>query len=390
MKILIISTSPPEYLGGLAHFTKNLIKKLAENNINIDFLCSSLDKKNSSHKKLYKNVRIIRKKCYLFPNNDNLLKLKYPIFNVLSYLLKYGKNYDLIHVHSYIYFSTIQTFIYKLLFNRKIPIILHLHGGIQTSEFQSTSKTEKILLLIKRYFFDLIIGKILINKANAIISVSKEDLLKINTVFKSKRKKFNYYLPNAIDTSLFKKNENIKRKFIGFIGRLTKIKGIDYFLEIIEKYHKIDKSQEYLIIGEGPYLPLVEKAIISYPIKYYRQIPHDLIPKYYNECKIFLLTSRAEGLPTTILEALACEVPVIASNIGGVAEIIKNGENGYLFDIKDINQIIDKILLIRQQNNYEFLGKNGRKLVEREYSWDSLVKKIILIYNKVLKSLKKF
>ncbi|MHA1251510.1 MAG: glycosyltransferase family 4 protein, partial [Candidatus Helarchaeota archaeon] len=335
-------------------------------------------------------VRIIRKKCYLFPNNDNLLKLKYPIFNVLSYLLKYGKNYDLIHVHSYIYFSTIQTFIYKLLFNRKIPIILHLHGGIQTSEFQSTTKTERILLLIKRYFFDLVIGKILINKANAIISVSKEDLLKINTVFKSKRKKFNYYLPNAIDTSLFKKNENIKRKFIGFIGRLTKIKGIDYFLEIIKKYNKIDKSQEYLIIGEGPYLPLVEKAIISYPIKYYRQIPHELIPKYYNKCKIFLLTSRAEGLPTTILEALSCEVPVIASNIGGVSEIIKNGENGYLFDINDINQIIDKILLIKQQNNYEFLGKNGRKLIEREYSWDSLVKKIIFIYNKVLKNTKKF
>ena len=150
MKILLISPSPPEYLGGLAHFTNYLAKYLGEKNIKVDFLCSSLTKKSTFYENKQKNVKLIKKKCYLFPDNDNLLKFKNPVFNVLSYLLKYGKQYDLIHVHSYIYFSTMQTFIYKLLFGKKIPLVLHLHGGIQTEEFEATTKLERILLLFKK------------------------------------------------------------------------------------------------------------------------------------------------------------------------------------------------------------------------------------------------
>ena len=385
MKVLLIAPSPPEYLGGLAHFTKFLAKYLGENDIKVDLLCSTLTKEKNVIEIFSKNVRVIKKKCYGFADNDNALKMKNPIFNVLNYLLRYGKRYDVIHAHSYIYFSTIQTFLYKILFGRKIPLVLHLHGILEDHTSQTTNIIEKILFLFKKYFYDLTIGKVMLNKADAIISVSKADLLKINEVFKVKfsGKKKAYYIPNAIDPEKFKKLNTSKRRFIGYVNRLSSYSGIDLFLELIEKYNKIDKNQEFLIIGKGPYLPEVKKALNKYPITYYERIPHDEMVKYYNMCSIFVVISRSEGLSTVLLEALSCEVPGVASNVGGNPELIKNGITGYLFENANVDDAIDKILRIKKNNEFEKLGKNGKNLVENYYSWKKIVKKTILVYKRL-------
>jgi len=315
--------------------------------------------------------------------------MKNPVFNILTYLLKYGKNYDIIHVHSYIYFSTIQTFFYKIFFGRKIPLVLHLHGILEDHVAQTTNKIEKLLFLFKKYFYDLTIGKIIFKKADAVFSVSREDLLISHDVFKvnlrNKHKAF--YIPNAIDPNKFKRLNNRKRRFIGYINRLSSYSGIDLFLELIEKYNKIDKNQEFLIIGKGPYLPEVKKAMKNYPIVFYEKVPHDEMINFYNMCSIIIVISRSEGLSTVLLEALSCEVPGIASNVGGNPELIKDGITGYLFEKANVDQAINKLLDVKKNNEYDKLGKNGRKLVEDYYSWKKIVKQTIFVYKKLKKSL---
>jgi len=387
VKVLHISTSPPEYLGGLAHFNKFLAKYLGINDIRVDLLCSSLSREGTIYERYSKNVQVIKKKCYGFADNDNFLKMKNPIFNTFSHLLKYGRNYDLIHVHSYIYFSTIQTFFYKFFFGRKIPVILHLHGILEEHASQTVNKKEKLLFLFKRYIYDLIIGKLMLKAADAIISVNKEDLLRLNQVFKVNLSKKNktYYIPNAIDPEMFKRINKIERKYIGYMNRLSSYNGIDLFLQLIENYNKIDKNQEFLIIGKGPFLPNVLEAMKKYPIHYFEEVPHEKMVNFYNRCLIFTVISRSEGLSTGLLEALACEVPGIASKVGGNPELIKDGVTGYLFESGNINQAINMILKIKKNNNYEILGKNGRKMVERHYSWKKIVKLTILVYNKLIK-----
>ena len=385
MKVLLVSPSPPEYLGGLAHFTKFLAKYLGENNIQVDLLCSTLSKEGTKYESYSKNVRVIQKKCYFFANNDNFLKMKNPIFNTLSYLFKYGKEYDIIHVHSYIYLSTIQTFIYKLLFGKKIPVILHLHGILEDHASQTTNRIEKLIFLFKKYFYDVTIGKLMFKKADAIISVSKRDLLKSHDVFKidlSNRHNL-YYIPNAIDPEKFKRINKLKRKYIGYVNRLSTYSGIDLFLELIKKYHEIDKQQEFLIIGKGPYLPEVKKAVDKYPIEFREEIPHEEMVNFYNMCSIFIVITRSEGLSTVLLEALSCEVPGVASNVGGNPELIKNGITGYLFENANVDNAIERILKIKSNDEFEKLGKNGRNLVLNYYSWEKIVKMTILVYKKL-------
>ena len=385
MKILIITPSPPEYLGGLALFSKDLSLNLEKLNIEVDMLTSTLSKKGPFIEKIGKNINVLKLKTYAFSDNNNFLRVKNPLFFIFKQLKKYANNYDLIHVHSYIYFSTIQTFVYKLIFNRKIPLILHLHGGVQTEEYKTSTTMEKVLLLLKKYVFDFLTGKFILKKANALISVSKEDILATNRVFKITRSKNNFYIPNVIDSNKFKKLDSIEKKYIGFVGRLTKIKGIDLFLKIVELINNKDKSQKFLIIGEGPYIYEVKKAVKKYPIKFIEKIPHDEIVKLYNECSIFMQTSRAEGLPTCVLEALSCEVPVVASNVGGTNEIVHNGKTGYLFENGNVNEAIEAINNIKKNNLFYELGKKGRELIKKEFSWEVITGKIELIYKKVLR-----
>lgn len=382
MRVLIISPSPPEYLGGLAKFVKNLALNIEESDIKVDILTTYYSKKYKKDNLLGKSIKLIRKKCYFLKDNDNVLHIKNPIFNVLSYLIKHGSQYDLIHIHSYIYFSTFQAILYKLFCNRKIPLLLHLHGGIQTEDFLSSTRLEKILLFFKKYIFDLTIGKLCLNIPDALISVSKDDLLAINRVFRLSRSKHNYYLPNVIDTQKFRRIKKIQKKYIGFIGRLTHIKGIDIFLKFIQNYYKIDNNREYLIIGNGPFLSEVKILEEKYPIIHYDKIPHDKMVDYYNRCLIFTLPSRSEGLPTTILEALACEVPVIAANVGGVSEIITHGSDGFLFDIDHPEKFLKAVknLLKKDKSDLVLFGKRGRRKVKKLYSWDNIIDKIIKIY----------
>ena len=94
--------------------------------------------------------------------------------------------------------------------------------------------------------------------------------------------------------------------------------------------------------------------------------------------------SRAEGLPTCVLEALSCEVPVVASDVGGTNEIVQHGKTGYLFENGVLNQAIKYIKKIKNNQEHEKLRKNGRTLIKQKFSWKAITKKIIAIYKKVL------
>jgi len=169
------------------------------------------------------------------------------------------------------------------------------------------------------------------------------------------------------------------------VNRLSTYSGIDLFLELIEKFNKINNKQKFLIIGKGPFLPEVKEATKKYPITYYEQIPHEDMVKFYNKCSILVVITRSEGLSTVLLEALSCEVPGVASDVGGNPELIRNGITGYLFENANVEDAIEKILKIQENNEYDSLGKKGRALVENKFSWNSITHKTILVYNRLKK-----
>ncbi len=302
-----------------------------------------------------------------------------PLVNIISFLYKNLKNYDIIHAHSYIFLTSFQCALLRKI--KRFPLVLHIHGGVQTSG--AIGKFSNFQLAIKNYFFDRTLGSFTIKKSDAVISVSENDL----NILKERQKNVEmfFHIPNGVDTDRFNILGNVERKYITFIGRLTYIKGIDLFIEMIKKLYDREKNYKFLIIGEGPLKELVMQAKEEIPIKYIPKYPYDRIENVYRASKVLILTSRYEGLPTTVLESLACGTPVIATDVGGMSEVIHHNNNGLLIQANSFLSSLEDIAnLINDKSKLEKMGQNGRQFVIRNFGWQKIVKEITKIYESLL------
>ncbi len=381
MKVLRVVPFPPEYIGGLPFYCKNLSINLASRkNVENDILTPDLLKNNNQIKWLDDSVRVIYKKCHLFLVGKN------PVVNIIPFLKKHYKEYDIIHAHGYYFFSTLQCALMKKLYN--FPFVLHVHGGIQTSYKNvpvTSSRFENFQLIFKEKIFDKFIGRIPIKSANRVVSVAQKDLEIIREMYKIDEKN-SFHIPNGVDIEKFKRVNNRERKYITLIAtRLSYIKGVDIYLKIIKELYKKNKKLKFLIIGDGYLKNHVLKAKTKLPLKFYTNYPYENIQNIYNKSKLILITSRFEGVPNTIYESFACETPVIASNVGGISGVVNSDENGYLFNINRYKEVINLILdLVDDNDKIRRLGKNGRKLIEKEFSWEIVTQKIYDVYRKLL------
>ena len=106
------------------------------------------------------------------------------------------------------------------------------------------------------------------------------------------------------------------------------------------------------------------------------------VKKFLSEIDVYLLLSGMEGLGQTIIEALLMEKPVIATNIGGIPELIEDGKTGFLIEtgnhedlIKKINQVFDQPVIASN------MGSKGKEIMQKKFNWDNIAKKFVLILN---------
>jgi glycosyltransferase involved in cell wall biosynthesis len=114
-------------------------------------------------------------------------------------------------------------------------------------------------------------------------------------------------------------------------------------------------------------------------------VPYEDLKALYSACDIFVLPSFEEGQPLVLLEAMASGKPLIGSNVGGIPMQIRDGWNGFLTRPGDIRGLAEKIrCLIEDEEERRRMGKNSRKLAEREFSYEKVVEKYIHVYEEVL------
>jgi glycosyltransferase involved in cell wall biosynthesis len=297
--------------------------------------------------------------------------------------------YDIVHTH------TTKTGILGRLAARiaGVPIIIcGLHGtAIQTF----SSKILNCALM----FFEKLTGLF----TDTYISVS--EILSKNYKEKgigTKSKYYTVYSGMNLD-NFFNVRENIKQEeiikelriasdnfIIGTIGRLEVAKGHKFTIEAFKKVQEERKNSplKLMIIGEGE----EKKNLIKYARKLgleekviftgYRKD----IEKIMAIMDIFVLSSLREGLPRVLVQAAAVGVPLIAFNVDGVPEVIKNNYNGFLVSPKAVEELADKI--IKYIDNEELIvlhGQRGREFVKGKWSIEDMVNKIDNIYQELIK-----
>lgn len=168
--------------------------------------------------------------------------------------------------------------------------------------------------------------------------------------------------------------------WIGTISELHKTKGLKYAIEAVSK---IKENIVFVIIGEGHARKDIEKLIEDFKVsdKVFLTGRIESASTYIKAFDIFTLTSITEALPYALLEAGAAGLAVVASNVGGVPEIIENDVTGLLCNPRNIQQIQDAIgLLIRDQEKAKRLGNNLKEKVKKDFRAEDMIKKTFELY----------
>lgn len=179
---------------------------------------------------------------------------------------------------------------------------------------------------------------------------------------------------------------NERDNLVGYVGRLSEEKGTLNFVKAIPKILGEKGEVKFLIGGDGQLRSKVEEYLedenLSDEVKLSGWIPHDELPKYLNDLKLLVLPSYTEGLPNIMLEAMACGTPVLATPIGAIPDVIKDGETGFIMEDNSPECIARNISRALNHPNLEQIARNARALVEREFTYEKAVEK----YRKVLDS----
>lgn len=188
------------------------------------------------------------------------------------------------------------------------------------------------------YFFEKYLAKF----STGYIACSKNESEELNKKFGINKNKI-ITIRNYI-TRIFKKNNGIKKYNFLIVGRVTRDKGVEKILDIAKH---VGMLKEFVVIGDGNLLPRLR---LKFPeVKFTGNIDHEEIFRYLFEAKYVVSNSIIEGLPFSIIEAMYCGVVPILSDIASHRELIRNGEDGYLFkNVSELKNIIERSIKMDQ------------------------------------------
>ncbi len=200
---------------------------------------------------------------------------------------------------------------------------------------------------------------------------------------------------NGVDTNKFRPNLQIvveKRKelhflpdsiIIGTVGRLVPVKNYSMMLSAAQEVIRKKKNTKFIFIGDGPERSLLEQKSRQLGIEndvFFLGMRND-IADLLNVLDIFVLTSLSEGLSNTILEAMACAKPVIATAVGDNLHLVDEGKTGYLIPSGDTQRLVSHIIDLMNDSNKLFtMGIAGRKRAEEKFSLAKMIREYETLY----------
>ena len=185
------------------------------------------------------------------------------------------------------------------------------------------------------------------------------------------------------DKFKIKKNFDKRKNLVGYIGRLTKAKGVLDFVQAIPMVLKKEDEIKFVIGGDGNLFneikEFIDKNRLSDKVELTGWIPNDKLPDYLNELKLVILPSYTEGLPNLLLEAMACGTPALATPVGAIPDMITDGETGFIVENNSPECIAENVIRALEYPNLDEIVKNARELVEKEFTYDATVESYIKI-----------
>lgn len=328
-------------------------------------------------------------KCYDAVNIGFRLGIPYAIPQISSFktFLEAVKASDLIHAHGHPYPSSLIAA--KIAKKYGKPVVLTQHNTFIEYENSLWDHVE--------WLNDCAIGREALKASDRIVVVSNATRNYVLSLGADPKKVC--VLHNGVDVDRFKPLAGVRdemRKKLGIpkasrvvltVRRIVYKNGVDTLIDSAEKSIRKNPRLVFLVVGKGPDFEKVKEKIVQLGIQENFRltgfVSDDDLPFYYNAADFFVLPSKSgEGLPLVALEAMACGLPVIATNVGGISEIMKE-ECGKLVPPNSPDVLAEAILEFSRRD-LASLRRDLRVMVEQEHSWDRNVEKLIEIYEELI------
>ena len=192
-----------------------------------------------------------------------------------------------------------------------------------------------------------------------------------------------------INTELFQIKKDLKERenLIGYIGRLEEGKGAMNFVKAISLIIEKQDNFRFFIGGQGSLYDKMKNELennnLFKKVELVGWVTHNEVANRLNELKLFVLPSYSEGLPTGVLEAMACGTPVLATPVGGVPDVLTDGETGFIMENNSPECIAETVIRALNYSNLGTIVKKARSLVEEEYTYEAAVERYRQILEKI-------
>lgn len=292
-----------------------------------------------------------------------------------------------------------------------VPLVIHVHGttlGMRQHDF-ALSATASITHFLKSKLRENVstVRQILFwRQADSLIAVSQAQKEELKSLYKIDDKKIRVvYL--GVDETHFRRFKNTfqvrekhdlgNKRVILFVGHFGLRKGIPFLIRAMPKILKENPDAVLLCVGGTPewlgtnlywqYLnDLIKKTGITDHVKLVGEVPHHELPQYYSTAEVFAFPSLYEAFGKVIVESMACETPVVASNVGGIPEIIRHNSDGLLVEPGNVEQLAEAINAVLADPNFaRQLGKRARQTVEEEFTWRRTAENLNKAYSELKK-----
>jgi glycosyltransferase involved in cell wall biosynthesis len=381
-KLCVVTHTFLPHVGGIERVVYEQSKRLLQKSFDVMVLTNRID---TAKQYSYDGIKV---QCYDSLSLGFRLGIPYPIPNVTSFkiFLKSVQSSDLIHVHGHPYLSS---FIAAEIAKRySKPLVLTQHNT-----FIEYNNVWDVIEKVN----DLAIGKEVLKEADKIIVVSNATKNYVMGLGANPKKI--KVLHNGVDLNRFKPLAGLKdeiREKLGIsksatvaisVRRLVYKNGIDTLIESAETAIKKNPRLVFLVVGTGPDFEQVKAKIKQLGIEKNLRLTGFIsdadLPFYYNTADFFVLPSKSgEGLPLVALEAMACGLPVIATNVGGTSEILTK-DYGKVVPPDAPDSLAEAIVEFSHEE-FSSIKNDLRTMMELKYSWDKNVEKLAEIYEELI------
>ncbi len=291
---------------------------------------------------------------------------------------------DVIHCHTW--YTFMAGFYGKKLYGQPLVTTIHSLEPLRPWKEEQLGNAYRLSSWMER------IG---VEASDRVIAVSREmkkDILKCYDIAEEKVR----VIHNGIDldeyryveTDIARHEYGIWEDYILFVGRMSRQKGIFHLLDAVPS---LPEDVQIVLCAGAPDTEEVEREVVHEASKWpnvrliREMVPKNKIIELYSHARVFCCPSIYEPFGIINLEAMACRTPVVASGVGGITEVVVDGETGFLVAPGQSDELAHAInKLLRDEELARTMGEAGRQRVETSFSWDSIAEKTARLYEEVI------